>query len=366
MARFREQGSVRNLADATEQNGLLVRALQRQIDETLRSLIPEGAKVAHVGYPNHWNTGDPAIWLGTQASLDRLHIEVVYQCDLNNYDHDSMLESVGDNPILIAGGGNLGDIWPNHQRFREKILQDFPRNPVLQLPQSVWFDQAENLSRFQNICSQHHNFHILLRDRQSLYKAKKFFATPTSLCPDMAFGLGKLERPADPVTDVLWLLRSDKESTNTQTKLAESHIDRKDWIKPGAVDQEYVDSARKYQKCIRKLLAQLSEKTLYYSDISDKIAELYQKLACLRVQRGLNMLSSGQVVITDRLHGHILCCLMGIPHVVLDNNYKKISNMLSSWASSPIAIQAQSLEQAVLAARQLVNMINEKHERSTT
>ena len=182
----------------------------------------------------------------------------------------------------------------------------------------------------------------------------------------MAFGLGVLERPAHPLTDILWLLRSDKESVNTEIELAESHIERRDWIKPGTVDQEYVDGARRYQNCISELFAQLSEKALCYCDISDKIAELYRKLACLRVQRGLNMLSSSQVVITDRLHGHILCRLMGIPHVVLDNNYKKISNMLSSWASSPITIQAQSLEQAVLAARQLVNMINEKHERSTT
>lgn len=344
---------------AIKKNEKLVLSLQLQVDETLRSLIPKGAKVAHVGYPNHWNTGDPAIWLGTQETLDRLNIEVVYHCDLNNYDYNVMAESVGDGPILIAGGGNLGDIWPNHQLFRERILQDFPHNAVLQLPQSVWFDQEENLSRFQRICEQHHNFHILIRDRQSLRVATERFSIPVSICPDMAFGMGNLERAAKATTDIVWLARSDKESVPTRIQLVEHQIECKDWIKPEAVDQVYVDAARKYQSRINELVALSSKNILAYKNIFSELAKLYQKLADLRVQRGLKMLSSGQVVITDRLHGHILCLLMGIPHVVLDNNYKKVSSLFKSWtSSSPIATWAKTPEQAIMVARQLVSNIS--------
>jgi exopolysaccharide biosynthesis predicted pyruvyltransferase EpsI len=38
-------------------------------------------------------------------------------------------------------------------------------------------------------------------------------------------------------------------------------------------------------------------------------------------------------VITDRLHGHILCALLGIPHVLVDDRYGKVGSFFSSWTS---------------------------------
>ena len=40
--------------------------------------------------------------------------------------------------------------------------------------------------------------------------------------------------------------------------------------------------------------------------------------------RRVPTLRRGKVVITDRLHAHVLCLLLGIPHVLLDNNYGKV------------------------------------------
>ena len=60
------------------------------------------------------------------------------------------------------------------------------------------------------------------------------------------------------------------------------------------------------------------------------------------------MLSQGRFAITDRLHGHILCLLMGIPHVVLNDRYGKISNFYETWTSgNPLAYWAESLSEAV-------------------
>ncbi len=28
-------------------------------------------------------------------------------------------------PIFLQGGGNLGDLWPNHQAFRERVAAAF-------------------------------------------------------------------------------------------------------------------------------------------------------------------------------------------------------------------------------------------------
>jgi pyruvyl transferase EpsO len=341
--------------DQKAQNKILVSGLQSQIDEILRPLIPAGVQVAHVGYPNYWNAGDSAIWLGTRASLDRLDVKIAYQCDWSDYNQHILSEAIDDGPILLAGGGNLGDLWPRPHQLRERILQDFPDNPILQLPQSLWFDHQDKLARFQDICSRHSNFRILLREHQSLDRAAQHLPAPIFLCPDMAFGLGSFERPAQPMTELLWLSRSDKESKGCQKLPDELDIQRQDWVNPGPQDQFYASSVDLYNSRIKELLDQITNSPEIYGDRSTELAECFNDLAQLRLQRGLEILSSGKVVITDRLHGHILCLLMGIPHVVIDNRYNKISSVFESWTStSPIAKWAHSPKEAVRKAMSLV------------
>jgi len=69
--------------------------------------------------------------------------------------------------------------------------------------------------------------------------------------------------------------------------------------------------------------------------------------------RGCRVLSQGRLVITDRLHGHILSLLMGIPHVLLDNSYGKVRRFYEAWTKEFESVRwadvpAQALEQAVL------------------
>ena len=45
------------------------------------------------------------------------------------------------------------------------------------------------------------------------------------------------------------------------------------------------------------------------------------------------MLGEGRVVITDRLHAHILSLLLGIPNVILDNSYGKLHDFYHTWTS---------------------------------
>jgi pyruvyl transferase EpsO len=79
---------------------------------------------------------------------------------------------------------------------------------------------------------------------------------------------------------------------------------------------------------------------------------LFERMARMRLDRGIDLLSTGRAVITDRLHGHILCCLLDIPHVALDNNYGKIRNFSAAWdTAGPRARLASSLDEAVEIAK---------------
>ena len=72
----------------------------------------------------------------------------------------------------------------------------------------------------------------------------------------------------------------------------------------------------------------------------------------IRVERGLRLLARGETVVTDRLHGHILALLLGIPHVVMDNDYGKVGAYIAAWTqASPLVRQARSpLEVAAMVA----------------
>jgi len=46
---------------------------------------------------------------------------------------------------------------------------------------------------------------------------------------------------------------------------------------------------------------------------------------------GVYQLQQHRLVITNRLHGHLLCLLLGIPHVLLPSPYQKMRSFYSTW-----------------------------------
>lgn len=92
-------------------------ALRASIHQSLDPLIPPGSSCALVDFPHHGNVGDSAIWMGEIAYLKSRNCQVAYTCDAGNYNAEAMRASIGQNIILITGGGNFGDLYPNNQKF---------------------------------------------------------------------------------------------------------------------------------------------------------------------------------------------------------------------------------------------------------
>src|SRR5262249_47886968 len=85
--------------------------------------------------------------------------------------------------------------------------------------------------------------------------------------------------------------------------------------------------------------------------VLDALLGTYDPLAEERLARGCGILSGGRVVVTDRLHGHVLCLVLGVPHVLLDNSYGKVRGFYETWtAGCPLprwaAPPAGALDQA--------------------
>ena len=334
------------LADVT------IRRLQASLHERLDPCFTARAPYALLDYPDHRNIGDHAIWLGELAFLHkRLRRPPAYVCSRRNLDASALRRLPASMPLLLHGGGNFGDLWPDHQQFREDVLCAFPDRPIIQLPQSIHFTSPERVAQAQRVISHHRDFTLFVRDEQSLAFARNSFDCPVSLCPDMAFALGRQKRPRPPSRDALLLLRTDKERIHdhaTLDNLPSSFGQPADWV---TLDQA---RHRNRDPLIDRAKMRLLRHTPFVSE-NFKRRRTYRHRSTRLLRDGLAQIADARCIITDRLHVHILSLLLDIPHVCLDNNYGKISQFRHSWtASYRDGRQATSLADAVRQAQQLL------------
>ena len=325
--------------------------LSRRIDETLAAVLPRGAACALIDYPNHANAGDSAIWLGERACLRRANVSVAYLCDMFTFSKTVIGSRLRDAVILIHGGGNLGDIWPGRQSWREEVIMAFPDRKIIQLPQTIHFRERRNLQRARAVFDGHPDLTILVRDRRSLELARNEFRAKSELCPDMAFALGVLPRVHPARDPIVCLARTDLESSGLARAKLACGVTRVDWARDPISTIFRTGSQWLFSECDRvKALRR------FLPGLSWGFAQcgLFDHMARRNLGRGCGMLSRGNVVITDRLHGHILSLLLGIPHVLLDNTYGKLARFFETWTKEcRLAFWAGNPDEAFQQARAL-------------
>src|SRR5690606_38625060 len=137
--------------------------------QLLAELLDGIDEIALLDYPEYANVGDSLIWLGQIALFKRLKKRVVYVAAAWHSD-DAALRKVVDNgaAIIIMGGGNFGTLWPHHQTYREHIMRAFADATIIQMPQSICFEDEAALARTREIIANCSNFHLLARDFPSL------------------------------------------------------------------------------------------------------------------------------------------------------------------------------------------------------
>jgi pyruvyl transferase EpsO len=318
----------------------LIADLQSKIDAVVRPLIPEGP-VSLVDFPNYANVGDSAIWLGQIEFLrQRLGVTPSYGATIDSYSRDALLASATDGPILINGGGNFGTIWPRHHDFILRLLRDHPGRPIVLLPQSLHFDPPEAADEVARAMEQHGRFTMVVRDQKSLAFARQKFPCDVHLAPDMAFFIGATQ-PRRPKDNFLFLMRSDKEKVEGQEMPS---------IPEGGDVTDWLEESRRRLR-ISRWMGRLSG---IMRGGNGKISA-YNALALNRYWRGVEILSRGRVVITDRLHAHIMSTLLDIPHVALDNSYGKVGGFIEAWTKPYAGLRrATTMDEALAAGRTLL------------
>jgi exopolysaccharide biosynthesis predicted pyruvyltransferase EpsI len=292
--------------------------------------------VALVNFPNHGNPGDPGLWLGTHALLRAIGVRVVYQADPSSLDLGALDRAVGANPVLINGGGNFGDLYVGQQQARVRLLESWTGRPVIQLPQSVHFEDPKNAEAMARLIARHGAFTMMVRDQRSADLSAQLLHVTPLLSPDHAFGLYPLASEAELEHDILWMVWPEgaREYTAESQPIeppASVHVE--DWYAEAGRAHESFDVRGRFawrtNRVFHKNLASPAVKLAW-----PILAATYKPLARRWFMRGVDMVAGSRVLVTNKLHGHIVATLLGMPHVVLDNSYGKVAGTLNTWTRS--------------------------------
>jgi len=302
---------------------LCIHSLRSRILQTIRPLLRTNQAIALTNLPIHWNLGDNFIWLGEKLvfhSLGRSPIETSSESETNL----TLLQThLWGGTIFVQGGGNFGDIWRHYTVFMLEVIKKFPNNPVIFLPQSMHYWNATIAIEDAKIFNQHSQLLMLMRDMESIEAAKKFFPkVNVKFCPDMAFAIGPLLSNSEPVIDILWLIRTDKESALNPDQLQEAHA----LLSSAGLVHETWDFPIEPNKSPWNWTAVGADFTITWPNRGDR-ASAFTQLA-------VSAFSRARWIITDRLHATILSLLMGKPHIYLDNNYGKIRKLFKATYNS--------------------------------
>lgn len=331
---------------------------------------------ALLNYPNYINLGDHLIWLGNLFYLRQiLKAQVGYTASSAEFLPDAMEARVGKVPILLSGGGSFGDLWYSHQRFRESIVSRYTDRPIIILPQTIYFQDPAKLAQAATIFNNHPDLTIFARDRISYNLAKDaFHSCNVWMAPDAAFQLTALAQfpTPEPRQRILYHCRTDPELlAKLPLKTLPLPLDIADW-RPyedgwimgshnSPLKQVLATAIREgWQRGIARPRESCSNHRWNTDFRPDFLLKgIYpnhrQRLSWSFVHSAIYQFRRYRLIITNRLHGHILATLLRIPHVFLPNSYHKNQAFYETWtAGIPYCRFATEPDQVQVAAESLL------------
>ncbi|WP_261151213.1 polysaccharide pyruvyl transferase family protein [Serratia quinivorans] len=290
--------------------------------------IEDKNDVVYLDYPLYYNVGDLLIYQGAVKFFSENNVRFKLLRNAHDYTLAELKRYITPKTtILCQGGGNFGDIYRLHQAMREDVVEAFPENRVIILPQTAFFSNDKMLEVSAKKFRKNKNVIIYSRDTRSV-ELFKSFTDKVYLMPDMAHQLySGLKKTVTPSNDTLYFLRVDCEISPDQEKLnLTSDIKTIDW--------EHVIQKKDliFRKVLMKMLAlaMRTDSTM----LKNMVDKLWRWHTWNMVNRYSELFSSYAKVITSRMHGHILSCLVDTDNTLIDNSYGKNRGYYNEWTKN--------------------------------
>lgn len=296
-------------------------ALQRQLDAILDAHIPPGEPVALLMFPYDGNVGNHMMWIAICDYLRERGIPLGYAAHGNNFNARDMERAIGTGPILFSGGVTVSRLWPKHAEMKRIVSRSFTRNPLISLPSTMLFVDNDDRERARDLFGTHTNVTVIARDPTSCAQARDVFPDNVRVVtsPDLAFRLPPQPRAGLPVHDIIWLARNDVEQG---VGPAPDNVHVFDWTHALKTDIPSCYYFLRLSGVFSRARSTPPGRHLS-SILNGPVTHLYYRASRNVLDYGNRILDTGRVLVTDRMHPHVLAALRGQPVVLLPDKFGK-------------------------------------------
>ncbi len=255
--------------------------------------------------PEHDNLGDHAIAKAEMTFFRDYMPEIpIVEISYGHYLYDSLgIEKyITKNDVLVInGGGYLGTLWLHDEEMVRDIIERFPDNKIIILPQTIFFEDGDEAKKqleiTRAIYSNHRRLLFCAREQDSYdFVTRNKLLARTDNCyliPDMVTYVcesrGNVAR-----NGILLCIRKDKESV-----------------------------LRDEQKSEIEAYAKMSGENVYYTDtVLKRPVSIDERHGALESK--FDEFRRAKLVITDRLHGMLFAAVTGTPCIAMNNKSGKV------------------------------------------
>ncbi|WP_348760962.1 polysaccharide pyruvyl transferase family protein [uncultured Salinisphaera sp.] len=301
----------------------------------LPEFLPPGRPVVYFDYAVYSNVGDLLIHKATEAFFSANGNRVIDAFSLQNYGKALKRRFAKDAILVFQGGGNLGDLFPRHDRLRLDVLNAFPSHAAVVLPQTAYYSDHAQASAILSAYADHPRLEILLRDTRSLDLVTPHLPGRAHLMPDMAHVLQN-----DAFVHAAWrnvVPRGDLDfmrepwtpdaGAGRPTRVGERDIRVWNWPEYLLAEEwRWIEAAKKrHRRDARRWHTRGPLR--YWRPRRDRI-----------LTRALAYFAAYECIHTNRLHGSLIGLLCNRRVVMYDTAYGKLAGYYHTWLADDNAV----------------------------
>lgn len=289
---------------------------------------PCGRKVFILDTPYYDNLGDSAIVIAQILFLQKCGFSrekiKLFPYNTSEEEFELLKKRIKTNFLICGvGGGNIGNQWYPLELARYKIINAFPRNPIVIFPQTIHFTKDANGEKAKEKSKEYYNKQnvvLFTREQESYIQSKELYSNLNLfLSPDIVLSTTKKDFNIKESSrhGVLVVFRNDAEgclNENDKSTILE-------YLKSNRIDYQFTDM--------------ITDMTVTDENRMELVSAKMQEFA------------DAKIVITDRLHGMAFAALTETPCVVFSNYNHKVKGTYQWLKHLPYIKYVESVDKAI-------------------